>query len=424
MEKDSNLILLTNTYPYGTGETFLDDEIKYLAKRFNTIFIFPLYTQSDKSNSYNIRCVPNNVIIKDPLLKCNHKSKIGLIRNGAFNTSPLGFAIKDFFKDKVYTNAKRFHIFFNYLLLLRAILSNKRRFKEIKEISSSTSSNCILYSYWGDKSALIIPFIKKEINCKCVVRFHGSDIFEEAKGYLPFRRLLYPSIDYAIPISNAGKEYIIRKYPDYLPKNIMVFRLGSINPFNVINNIENNESKPFEIVSCSNLIPLKRVELIADAIGIINKSLKIHWTHIGGGPLLNQLKETCIKNNINADFKGILAHNEVLNFYNNNNIDLFLNVSSSEGIPVSIMEAISFGIPTIATDVGGTNELFSTDTKRFLLPKNLTSSILADAILKFIAIPNSDKEHIHKYVRLEWEKNWNADKNYTKFVDFLYNINY
>ena len=33
---------------------------------------------------------------------------------------------------------------------------------------------------------------------------------------------------------------------------------------------------------------------------------------------------------------------------------VFLNVSSSEGVPVSIIEAMSFGIPCIATNVGGT----------------------------------------------------------------------
>ena len=38
-------------------------------------------------------------------------------------------------------------------------------------------------------------------------------------------------------------------------------------------------------------------------------------------------------------------------------VDLFLTVSANEGIPVSIMEAQSFGIPVIATDVGGISEI-------------------------------------------------------------------
>ena len=37
--------------------------------------------------------------------------------------------------------------------------------------------------------------------------------------------------------------------------------------------------------------------------------------------------------------------------------DLFMNVSSSEGLPVSIMEAFSFGIPALVTAVGGNPEI-------------------------------------------------------------------
>ena len=45
-------------------------------------------------------------------------------------------------------------------------------------------------------------------------------------------------------------------------------------------------------------------------------------------------------------------------------IDLFINTSSSEGVPVSIMEALSVGIPIIATDVGGTKEIVTKTTAR------------------------------------------------------------
>ena len=45
-----------------------------------------------------------------------------------------------------------------------------------------------------------------------------------------------------------------------------------------------------------------------------------------------------------------------------NDFDLFVNMSLSEGIPVSIMEAISFGIPIIATNVGGNAEIVNDET--------------------------------------------------------------
>jgi len=45
---------------------------------------------------------------------------------------------------------------------------------------------------------------------------------------------------------------------------------------------------------------------------------------------------------------------------------LFINTSSSEGIPVSMMEAQSFGIPILAMDVGGVREIVGPQTGRLL----------------------------------------------------------
>ena len=57
--------------------------------------------------------------------------------------------------------------------------------------------------------------------------------------------------------------------------------------------------------------------------------------------------------------KGNVDNAALLEDYITENYYLFVNVSSSEGIPVSIMEASSVGIPCLATDVGGTGEIIS-----------------------------------------------------------------
>lgn len=49
----------------------------------------------------------------------------------------------------------------------------------------------------------------------------------------------------------------------------------------------------------------------------------------------------------------LLGNQLVYDFYRNNDVDVFVNLSESEGIPVSIIETISFGVPVVATDVGG-----------------------------------------------------------------------
>ena len=93
----------------------------------------------------------------------------------------------------------------------------------------------------------------------------------------------------------------------------------------------------------------------------IIKNLNLEWIHFGDGELRKDLEELA-KNklaNVNYNFTGNISNEKILNFYSENYVDLFLNVSSSEGIPVSIMESLSAGIPVIATNVGGNNEIIN-----------------------------------------------------------------
>lgn len=88
----------------------------------------------------------------------------------------------------------------------------------------------------------------------------------------------------------------------------------------------------------------------------------------------------------------------------------FLNVSSSEGVPVSIMEAISFNIPVVATNVGGTSEIV-TDETGILLSSDPTAEEILNALYSI--------ESINVQPREFWKQKYNADTNYKEFVKVL-----
>lgn len=427
------LILFTNTYPYGTGETFLHEELPYIAGKFDKILLYPLYIPGGEKNISRIpvKPVPANVTIRPPLLHCDHKDKKGLLAGGLLPRLPFT-SLKEFFRKKVFLSGRRLWIYFNYTFILNAMRGNKKVLREIEREAEGTD---IAYFYWGDKSALLIPYLRKKIKNppRFVVRFHGSDLYEEAKGYLPYRDYLYKSINYAVPISNNGAEYIRLRYPHSRPEHIAVYRLGSY-PHG------NGESLPgtevFHILSCSNVIPLKRVEMIAAALLKIEQDIsfiermeetgykRIKWTHIGDGPVLESVKQRFGSGTslIIPVFTGSLAHDEVIEFYNTHRTELFIQVSRSEGIPVSIMEALSFGIPVIATKVGGVEELFRNTAEGrygFLLPPDLSVEQLEKAIKEYILLPDKQQEAARAAARQEWETNWNSVKNYTGFAEFL-----
>ena len=96
-------------------------------------------------------------------------------------------------------------------------------------------------------------------------------------------------------------------------------------------------------------------------------------------------------------------------------VNLFINVSELEGIPVSLMEAISFGIPIIGCDICGVPEIVNEQTG-LLLEKDFDVKEAAAKIELFLGSKASDI-NFRKGVKLFWNENFNADKNYPEFIN-------
>jgi glycosyltransferase involved in cell wall biosynthesis len=259
----------------------------------------------------------------------------------------------------------------------------------------------------------MLPYIKQHIQNQIYVRFHRTDLYEYAKNdYIPFRKITLPHIDWFLPISEDGKMYLLENYSELVnPNKIKVCRLGVFD-----NGLNPKENAVFHLLSCSNLVSVKRVSLIVDALKLTDVTLK--WTHIGAGELYNSILEKAkgLNSNIEVNMLGILSNTEVINYYKSHHIDLFINVSKSEGVPVSIMEALSFGIPVFATSVGGTSEIVDEQVGELLSP-DITAKELATKIEQFVL--NSEKQNFRINARKRWEEMCNAKNNYLEFVNFL-----
>tara|TARA_B110000003_G_scaffold129903_1_gene131916 strand:- start:6894 stop:8099 length:1206 start_codon:yes stop_codon:yes gene_type:complete len=122
-------------------------------------------------------------------------------------------------------------------------------------------------------------------------------------------------------------------------------------------------------------------------MGITN----FEWFFYGSGPLLNELQEKVKELNLinHCYFPGNIDHHQLLSRYKNNNVDIVIISSIStdvpEGIPVSLMEAMSFKIPVIATDCGATRELV--DGKSGILVNEKDPEAVTNAIIEFINKP-------------------------------------
>ena len=143
----------------------------------------------------------------------------------------------------------------------------------------------------------------------------------------------------------------------------------------------------------------------------------MEWTHIGDGPamaLLHKKAET-LPGNIVVHLPGALRHEEVLRFYCHHTVDVFVSVSQSEGLPVSAMEALSFGVPIVVTDVGGCRELLESNRNGVLLPASFTDIALANAIQTVTAGGQTMRDAAFSV----WQQRFDAQRNYQHFTDLL-----
>lgn len=422
------LLFLTDRYPYNNSEAFIENEIEITSKFFDKVYILPCGLMVDTKTCRN---VPENVVIVDPPCQDNiYSDKPSIIKKVSWGLTNLLFWYirclfsKLFYREIYYMiKSKQFNIR-RVLRCFRTLAPSLRNAKYYrKKLKNEELHNVYVYSYWIEPTVLLGKKIVSANKIqKEICRTHRWDLYSEESsvGYLPFQKQIIEYIDKLYVISDDGRDYLIKKYPDYTDK-IVVSRLGTKD-----HGLNSDRTKDdlFLIVSCSNIIPVKRVELIIDALSYLESSdVSIYWLHFGAGQYLSDVKKYAsekLNNNVNYNFMGQVSNEELMNFYQNNHVDLFVNTSSSEGIPVSIMEAISFGIPVAATDVGGTREIVFNGENGILLEKNFNPLELTTFIKKMIE--NKNQNIMRRKAREYWQNFYYCNLNYEMFYRDIIDI--
>lgn len=410
---NSHLVLLTAGFPFGSGETFIENELPYLGLDFDKISII----SPDLKGDLKIRDLPDNVMVFKYQIRGNFYYRIISLFNADFWAGlRLDLERKDCKVNVINKFRVCWYSFSKGLLIKKAII-------KLLNLNREAFTSMIFYSYWFDESALALSLInKQQPMVTCIARAHGWDVFEERHDppFLPFRPWLLKNLDKVFLVSEKGKNYLAEKFDQNL-KKLEVSYLGT----KELNRGNKFKKETFYIVSCGSLIPLKRIDLVIDSLAMLDSP--VLWHHIGNGPLRENLElkaKTILKGGVvEFQFLGQLQNKDVKIYFESIEVDLFISLSESEGLPVSMMEAQSAGTPILATNVGGVNEIVVDGYNGWLLPENPSKKEVKEKILEITNLDASKKLDIRNNALNHWTENFNAYRNYPNFIQKLKGLN-
>ena len=174
--------------------------------------------------------------------------------------------------------------------------------------------------------------------------------------------LLSKSFARLVVVSNDIRHKIIKIF-GFSDNNIIVIRNGIELPKEIP---PKKEKDIFIIGSMGRMFPVKDYPLMVEVAREVKKETgKIRFELAGDGPDMEKVSNLVERFGLENVFilKGYVE--DITEYYRN--IDLYINTSVHEGIPMTVLEAMSYGIPVIAPEIGGIKEIIKNGSEGFLV---------------------------------------------------------
>jgi glycosyltransferase involved in cell wall biosynthesis len=236
-------------------------------------------------------------------------------------------------------------------------ISNRLKGKDIDHIHAFSTTSVAVVAY----------IIAHELKIPWSITFHAS--WHLNSKHLKSTKLQLKSVSFVRTISNEVRLSLIKFVGQSYEHKIKTIHIGV--KCEKINQGDSELKNTINIVSVGGLLPHKGVDIsIVAAKKLIDVGVKnFKWNFYGQGILLEELSEQVKEFGLteNIIFAGNIDNSSLMDLYKSRKIDLYVQNSINrfnihEGIPVSIMEAMSHSIPVIATDCGGINELVNLES--------------------------------------------------------------
>jgi len=404
--ESQRLLLITTQFPHRTE--FLEDEIHVLSRAYEQIEIAPIAPRGP------IRVpLPPNVNVS-----------YGLARQWAGRSSvsrrltrPVGNALRSRLLRHCRPHQRLQH-WQERLKYLQIALVNAAEAGAHYAWASGATEPAVVYSYWLGSGS--IGLRRAWPSVPLVSRAHGGEIFAQQHGVseTPLLEHMLAACTIVASVSQSGLEHLSALHPrasDRLRVSRVGIRdLGQLNPM--------PSQYELKLLSVSTVDENKRVHAIArvaQALATTTPETRVHWDHFGDGPELPRLDRECREGrnprNLSVSLHGHVDNDLVRRHLQQQPTSVFINLSESEGTPVSLMEAQCVGIPCVATHVGGSVEVLTPDldaTVAIDTPASQTAATVMDLVRR-------DSASNREARRRNWREHFETNQASGTLLDLL-----
>lgn len=277
-----------------------------------------------------------------------------------------------------------------------------------------------IYCHWAATTATMAYAAAKIAGVPWSFTLHRWDIKENNMLEEKTR-----SAEFVRCISGHGKRELLAIVGEKYESKVKVIHMGTkVSPRDLGRGAR---SGIFNIAVPANIIEVKGHKYLVEAIGILTASgfKDFQCAFYGNGDHREVIVAEVRRNGLEQIIKipGALAHEKLIDLYKNKKINCVILPSITtpsgehEGIPVSLMEAMAYGVPVISTNTGAIPELLSGGAG--ILVKEKSGADLAKAI-RTIMLDQEATNKMTQAARKKIEDDFNVEKNTHALLKLIY----
>lgn len=262
-------------------------------------------------------------------------------------------------------------------------------FRLRKEISHLNPDIIHTHTYFSNTIGRLAAIFPK--HAKIITHVHNT-YMEYCRRHIYIERILSCFSDKIICCSNAVKDFVVHT-EKISPEKVIVIYNGVPEPtrtnpeklYTLKRSLGINETARV-VVCVAKLMAQKGHRFLIQAIpDVVKKFKNIKFLIVGEGALRPSLEKEVDRLNVRpfVDFLG--RRSDVPDLLQIS--DIFLQPSIYEGLSIATIEAMSYGLPVIASNVGGIREIVDNGRNGILIPSR-DSQRLTEAIVNLLNNPS------------------------------------